>query len=208
MYIFISLASILLAVLIGAMSPGPSFLTVARISMSGSRQNGIAAAAGMGGGAVVFAILAILGLKVVFAAFPLIYSVLQLIGGIYLIFIGIRIWQGAKATIIVQSTNSEKQDTWSHVFAAAFLIQISNPKTIVFYSSIFASLLPNGIPFWVAVVLPLLVFLVESGWYSFVALILSSSKSRSLYLRSKIWIDRIAGGLMLLLGIKLVTYKS
>lgn len=118
MHILISLASILLTVLIGAMSPRPSFLTVARTAMSESRQNGIATAAGMGSGGAIFAILAMLGLKTVFKAFPLIYMVLKLIGGIYLIYIGIRIWQGAKKPVIVQSEDSENKNTWMHIFAA------------------------------------------------------------------------------------------
>lgn len=39
---------ILGALLIGAMSPGPSFIVVSRIGMTSSRRNGIAAALGMG----------------------------------------------------------------------------------------------------------------------------------------------------------------
>ncbi len=204
MHVLLSLLSILLAVIIGAMIPGPSFLTVARISMSESRQNGIAAAAGMGSGAVIFALLSILGLKAVFSAFPLIYTVLKLAGGIYLIFVCVRIWQGAKDPAVDPSVDSENQKPWCQAFISAFLIQISNPKTIIFYSSIFAALLPQGIPLLATAALPFLVFLVEVGWYSFVALVLSSTRPRSAYLHSKAWVDRAACGLMGLLGIKLI----
>ena len=48
-------------------------------------------------------------------------------------------------------------------FRTAFLIQISNPRTIVFYGSIFAAILPVEIPAGIAVALPALVFLVEFG---------------------------------------------
>jgi len=42
-------------------------------------------------------------------------------------------------------------------------------------------------------------------WYAIVALALSSAAPRSAYLRYKAWIDRAAGGVMVLLGIKLLS---
>ncbi len=200
----LALAGILLAVLIGAMSPGPSFLVVARISISESRRNGLAAATGMGVGAVIFAILALLGLKALFTSVPGLYIVLKILGGIYLIYIGVSIWRGAKEPISVQATEADEQRAWLSVFTTALFTQLSNPKTTVFYSSIFAALLPQTISLMFVIVLPLLVFLVEIGWYCVVALVLSSTGPRSAYLRSKVWIDRVAGGAMGLLGIKLI----
>jgi len=49
-----SLASVLGALLIGAISPGPSFVLVARTSMAASRIDGLFSAIGMGIGGVVF----------------------------------------------------------------------------------------------------------------------------------------------------------
>lgn len=200
-----ALVSVLLAVLIGAISPGPSFLIVARIAMSGSRRNGIAAAVGMGIGAVIFAVLVLLGLKAIFISVPWLYIILKLVGGTYLVYLGIRIWRGAKEPISVQLVDSEEQNTWGRAFTMAFFTQLSNPKAAVFYGSIFASLLPQTVPLLVSIALPLLVFLVETGWYSVVALVLSSTAPRSAYLRSKVWLDRTAGGVMGLLGLKLIT---
>lgn len=200
----LALAGILLAVLIGAMSPGPSFLVVARISISESRRNGLAAATGMGVGAVIFAILALLGLKALFTSVPWLYIVLKIFGGVYLIYIGISMWRGAKEPISMQATEPNEQKTWLSIFTTALFTQLSNPKTTVFYSSIFAALLPQTISLTVEIMLPLFVFLVEIGWYCVVVLVLSSTGPRSAYLRSKVWIDRVAGGAMGLLGVKLI----
>ncbi|MGO7998214.1 LysE family transporter, partial [Rhizobium ruizarguesonis] len=54
--------SIVAALAVGAMSPGPSFVVVSRIAISRSRLDGLAAAFGMGAGGVVFAVLALAGL--------------------------------------------------------------------------------------------------------------------------------------------------
>ncbi|MCR9001864.1 LysE family translocator [Rahnella perminowiae] len=83
--------------------------------------------------------------------------------------------------------------------------QLSNPKTAIVYASVFAAFLPSDSSLTFKVVIALLVFLIEASWYALVAIVLSASKPRNLYLRGKAWFDRAAGGVMMALGIKLVT---
>ncbi len=85
------------------------------------------------------------------------------------------------------------------------ITQLSNPKTAIVYGSIMAALLPKEIPVTLYYVLPPFVFLVEAGWYLVVALALSTSSPRAMYLRSKSMVDRFVGGIMVGLGIKLVS---
>ncbi|HYF96066.1 MAG TPA: LysE family transporter [Symbiobacteriaceae bacterium] len=198
-----ALAGILLTVLVGAMSPGPSFVTVARMAISDSRRSGVAAAVGMGVGSALFAVLAMLGLKSLLIALPWLYGALKVVGGGYLVYEGVRIWRGAKAPVSVEQTVAEAAETGRRAFTLALLVQLSNPTTIAFFGSIFAAMLPRTVPAPVAIALPPLVFVVETAWYGVVALVLSSSGSRSVYLRSKTWIDRTAGSLMGLLGLRL-----
>jgi threonine/homoserine/homoserine lactone efflux protein len=49
----------------------------------------------------------------------------------------------------------------------------------------------------------LMVFSIETGWYSLVAVLLSSSGPRRRYLQMKVLIDRVAGSVMILLGLRL-----
>jgi threonine/homoserine/homoserine lactone efflux protein len=69
------------AILLGAMSPGPSFFVVARTAMARSRGRGVTAALGMGIGGGLFALAACIGLHVVLSAIPTLYRVLQIAGG-------------------------------------------------------------------------------------------------------------------------------
>jgi len=57
-----AIVTILAALLLGAMSPGPSFVIVARNAIGLSRGDGLATAAGMGIGGVFFSGIALLGL--------------------------------------------------------------------------------------------------------------------------------------------------
>ncbi|CAN7199183.1 LysE family translocator [Variovorax paradoxus] len=196
------------AMIVGAMSPGPSFVMVARTAVSSSRRDGLAAALGMGAGGVVFAIAALVGLQAAFLAVPALYLAVKLLGGAYLVYLGIRIWRGAREPLSTAQEERAAAGTGGNA-RRAFLLgmgtQVSNPKTAVVYASIFAAFLPREVPLALALAVPAVIFCIETGWYAVVALALSSAAPRSAYLRYKAWIDRAAGSVMVLLGLKLLS---
>ena len=196
--------SIIAALSIGAMSPGPSFVLVSRIAMSRSRLDGLAAALGMGIGGVAFSVLALAGLTALLAQFEWLYLALKVAGGAYLVYIAVRIWRGAREPIHIGDAGSDNR-ALARSFLTALLTQLSNPKTIVVYASIFAALLPKTIPLGLIFAVPVGVFAVEAGWYAIVALAFSARHPRQLYLAAKTWIDRLAGTVMAGLGVQLVT---
>jgi threonine/homoserine/homoserine lactone efflux protein len=206
--ILIPLLGIAGAMTVGAMSPGPSFVMVARTAVSGSRRDGLAAALGMGAGGVLFAVAALAGLQAAFLAVPALYLAVKLAGGAYLVYLGIRIWRGARAPLAVSAAIQTAGAPAGHA-RRAFLLglgtQVSNPKTAIVYASIFAAFLPREVPLALALAIPAAIFCIETGWYAIVALALSSAAPRSAYLRYKAWIDRAAGGVMVLLGLRLLS---
>lgn len=195
------------AMTVGAMSPGPSFVMVARTAVT-SRADGLAAALGMGAGGLVFAIAALAGLQAAFLAVPALYLAIKGLGGAYLVYLGLRIWRGARQPLAVMQEAGDSpqrlQGRGRRTFLLGLATQVSNPKTAVVYASIFAAFLPHEVPLVLALAVPAVIFCIETGWYSIVALALSSAAPRSAYLRYKVWIDRAAGGVMGLLGLRLV----
>ena len=192
------------ALAVGAASPGPSFLVVARLAVSSSRGDGVYAALGMGVGGLIFACLSLLGLHGLLLAVPSLYLVLKALGGLYLVYLGIRIWRGASEPLIGSDIGAGIGfQPGTRSFALGLATQISNPKTAVVYASVFAAFLPatSTVAFDLCVVG--LVFLIEAGWYAFVAIALSSERPRYIYLRYKAWIDRTAGAVMIVLGLRL-----
>lgn len=88
-------------------------------------------------------------------------------------------------------------------FLLGLVTQISNPKTALVYASVFAAFLPPHYGIGFAAALLTLIFLLETGWYTVVALALSAEQPRAAYVRGKRWIDRVAGGVLIALGVKL-----
>src|SRR5258707_5688314 len=98
---FAAVAAILAALLMGAMSPGPSFVLVARNAIGLSRTDGLATALGMGVGGVFFSGIALAGLYTLLSAVEWLYVSLKVAGGLYLIYIASKIWRGAASPLVV-----------------------------------------------------------------------------------------------------------
>ena len=194
---------ILGAIMLGAMSPGPSFVFVARTAVGRTRADGVAAALGMGIGGVVFASLALVGLQALIGRFGSLYVGLKVVGGLYLLFLAIALWRNHGALPSAEP-GGEPERRHGRSFTLGLATQLSNPKAAVVYGSIFAAFLPAAVPPWAAAVLLVGVFLIETGWYTLVAVALSSEKPRAAYLRWRRWVDRAAGTVLGILGIRLI----
>lgn len=201
---FSILLGIAVAIAVGAMSPGPSFVLVSRISVANTRLHGLAAAIGMGLGGALFAVLALAGLIALLERVEWLYLVLKVAGGLYLLYLGVMIWRGAAAPLSVGSAEGRSMQSLPRSLALGFVTQISNPKTAVVYASIFAALMPQNPPLIVVIALPPVIFLIEAGWYAIVAIAFSVPRSQRAYLNAKLWVDRLAGAVIGALGLRLI----
>lgn len=197
------LGSIALALMLGAISPGPTFIYVAKNSIAISRKHGLFTALGTGTGAAIFGLLAVMGLQAVLLAVPSAYLALKICGGLYLLWLAYKIIKHAKEPM-ESSDGAVNPMSFAQAYRLGLITQMSNPKIAIVLASIFTALLPKEIPTYYYVVLPLMCFFIDAGWYSLVAVALSAEKPRKVYLKSKAIFDRIAGGVMSILGLKLI----
>jgi threonine/homoserine/homoserine lactone efflux protein len=126
---------------------------VAKEAVSLSRANGLAAALGMGLGGTVFALAALAGLQAVLLAVPILYSTLKVLGGLYLCYLGYRIYTGAKRPL---ATTDDRGTVGRAVRSSLWFgltTQLSNPKTAIVYPSVFAAFLPTHLSAPLAVAL-------------------------------------------------------
>lgn len=197
------LFSIAMALMLGAISPGPSFIYVAQNSIAKSRKHGLFTALGTGTGAAIFGLLAVMGLQTILLAVPSAYLMLKIGGGLYLLWLAYKIVKHAKSPIEMETTQQQDM-TYKSAYRYGLITQLSNPKIAVVLASVFTALLPKTIPDYYYIALPVICFVIDAGWYSLVALLLSSEKPRRAYVKAKTMIDRITGGIVTILGLKLI----
>jgi len=197
----LGIASVLL---LGAMSPGPSFIVVARNALSKSRAHGLATAVGTGLGVSLFAVLAGLGVTTLLNSVPIVFLIFKIIGGCYLIYLAYRIWFAASEPLMNEDHQGDVQESLWQSFRQGLIAQTSNPKTALVIAGIFAAFLPAQPPPLTVPIIAVIAFVIDFSWYAFVALSLSVEKSRRVYARAKVWLDRIIACLLGIIGIKLI----
>lgn len=87
--------------------------------------------------------------------------------------------------------------------ALLYLMVAISPGPAVLFSAIFVGTVPPGTPAWVVFALLTVVFLNEALWNTAVARIFSFHRSKAVYIGLKSVIDRVFGGMLALLGLKI-----
>lgn len=198
----IAFSAIGVAILFGAMSPGVSFLLVARTAMSSSRRAALSVAAGMGFGAFIFAVIALAGLHTLLTLIPSLYTGLKLAGGCYLLWLAVKMFR--RPSNRFNDLAETEEVSASKAFMTGVFTQISNPHTALVFASIFSAALSKNIQPVMYIILPTMAFVIDVLWYAVVACLLSTHGPRQAYIKYRKFIDKLSGGIMALLGIRLL----
>ncbi len=119
--------------------PGPTILLVLSYSISRGRQATLPLVAGVALGDALAVTLSLIGLGSLLAASAFWFTVIKLIGGLYLIYLGVQLFRGASQPP-TESTLRQTETRFT-LFLNAFLVTALNPKSILF----FVALLPQFI---------------------------------------------------------------
>lgn len=106
-------------------------------------------------------------------------------------------WRASKSKVVSSDTPLTKKPAVFKAVLLGLVTQLSNPKTAIVFSSVFAALLPAQAPAFTTSILVIGVFVLNFSWYLLVAVLLSSPKAQASYLRFKTQINK---GLALLMG--------
>ncbi|MDP2330829.1 MAG: LysE family transporter [Reyranella sp.] len=189
--------------LLAVASPGPSTVLVIQTAAVSGRRAGLLAAFAMMLGALAWAAAALYGLQILFARFEWLYLVFRIVGAIYLLYLACMLLRHAGAALPEPDPSVVRAGAWQG-FLRALLLQLSNPKVMVFMGSIFVSLLPAQPPAWMDATVLAIVAFNEFTWFALLALLFSGDAVRAFYRRTKRWLDRIMGGVLGLLGARLL----
>lgn len=203
MHEYLFIFPITIALVLGVISPGPSFLLVAQTAMSHSRKKALFISLGMGIGAMVFAILAQTGVYILLKTLPRLFFIFEILGGLYLCYLAFSILKYAKKPLDTQ-IHLEKKVSLLRSFSLGLFTQLSNPKTAIIIGSIFAAFMPENAPILSYFLLALIAFCLDCGWYSIVAVTLSTQKAQKAYIKYKTLISYLSSCIMLGIGCKLL----
>lgn len=188
--------------LIAAATPGPTILMSARIGVTEGMRTGVFYALGCAFGALVWAVAALFGLAVLFQIAPTVLWGFKLAGGLFLLWIALQMWRHASDPLPEASAQATPRTAWS-ALRLGLATQLANPKPAIFFGAVFVGTLPPDVSPIAMALLLIVIFLNELVCTAGVARIFSFETSRRAYMRLKLRIDRIFGGLLGLLGVKI-----
>ena len=121
-----------LTALLFAASPGPNFIFVLSRSVSYGRAEGLMSVLGIGTGALLHTLAAVLGLSALLATSALAFGTVKVLGAVYLVYLGVRVLLGDSAQLPVSSANADK----GAAYRQGLLTMMLNPKAAVYFLAV------------------------------------------------------------------------
>jgi threonine/homoserine/homoserine lactone efflux protein len=190
------------------LTPGPDTIYILGRSIAQGREAGVASALGISVGSIFHTCAAALGLSAILATSALAFGIVKLIGGAYLLFLGLKMIFDRRKEL--SFPGKFRRHTTLAAFRQGILTNILNPKVALFFLAFLPQFIDPASNQKVVAFLFLGFTFVTTGtiwclilaWFSSVF----SERSRRNETISQ-WLNRTAGGLFVFLGMKLVTAK-
>lgn len=116
------------AVILAAM-PGPGLLYIAGRTLAAGRGDGLSSCVGAMLGGLVHVIAGAVGVSALIMASATAFTLLKLLGGAYLLYLGVQAWRGADAPISAGAMDVDG----GRALRQAFVVEATNPKTAAFF---------------------------------------------------------------------------
>ena len=167
--------------------PGADMTFIIASAARGGRQGGIVASLGVGAGALVHILAAVLGLSAILASSQAAFDLIKWIGAAYLLWVAFSLLRGERAR---RDSPRPPAAGW-RLFRAAMLVNLLNPKVALF----FLAFLPQFVDPQAAV--PALQILCLGLWFDFVGTLVNiaialAAAGTAARLRHVAWLGRAA----------------
>ncbi|MGH9213886.1 MAG: LysE family translocator [Acidimicrobiales bacterium] len=133
-----TLIPLVVAVAVIVVAPGPNVIAVTMSSVR-DRRRGLWTAVGVSTGDVVWATAALAGLGAMLGHSRPVFMAFKWVGAVYLVFLAVRLW---RATPNPTSAAEPPVRSGRRPFVNGLLVDLANPKAAVFFTSLYASLVP------------------------------------------------------------------
>ena len=180
------------------LSPGPALLVAMRTSLTAGVRSGFAVGCGLGLMASIWTLMALLGLQSVFQLFPPAYMTIKILGAFYLMFIAWKTWQGSRQPL------EDKVQAARHAFREGFIINLLNPKAMLFAAAVLIVVFPPGLSIVDKAIIVTNHLVLEVFFYLLLALFMNTPAVSQWYLKAKLYFDRFAAVVLGALGTRIL----
>ncbi len=175
---------------VACITPGPNSLLVIRYCLMAPRNVAIVAATGTITGTFCWGVAGWLGISVLFQAAPFAYLALKVAGGIYLVWLGVRLFLDVRRAGRTPDLVPAKIDIpLRNAYRMGLATNLANPKSALFVASLFAVTMPAGTPFLYGLAAIGVMVVVSSLYYTVLISLITHPRVAAGYLKAKKKID-------------------
>jgi threonine/homoserine/homoserine lactone efflux protein len=172
------------------------------------REAGVASAFGISAGSIFHTCAAALGLSAILATSALAFVAIKVLGGAYLVFLGIKMILDRRRELTLPS-NFRRRTTLA-AFRQGVLTNVLNPKVALFFLAFLPQFIDPASNMKIAAFMTLgLTFVTTGTIWCLVLAWFASSFSKRLRNNETVaqWLNRTAGAIFVFLGLRLATAK-
>ena len=163
------LLPILVVLILGAISPGPSLAVLLRNTLEGGRKRGVFCGLGHGIGFGIYAFIAVSGIVIIKEQISGASRYIEIVGGIFLLYI-------SYSMLKAESHEHTHENITEGGFREGFLIAFLNPKIFAFLMAIFSKFVQPDFSWTERLLVAGVSLIIDGGWYILVALAVSGTK--------------------------------
>jgi len=190
---------------VACITPGPNTLLVMRYALTAPRRVPIVAAIGTITGTLCWGLAGWLGINVLFQAAPFAYVALKVVGGLYLVWLGFKIFLDArKSRQSADIVAARIEVPLKTAYRMGLATNLANPKSALFVASLFAATMPAGTPFLYGLAAIAVMITVSTIYYTFLVALITHRTVAAAYLKAKKRIDLGVGMVFVGFGTKLL----
>ncbi|TCM66974.1 threonine efflux protein [Acinetobacter calcoaceticus] len=187
---------------IAQLTPGPDVLLIAKSAASTTLSNTLKIILGVSLGVVVWVVLTLMGFTLLIQQWPWIQHLIMLLGGVFLAKMGLAMFRGGLSSLKRDDLFDDISVPQSqHYFLNGLLTNLSNPKIVIYFSSVFSLALASSadanLKLQLALIIPIQTFLT----FGLLMWILSRPKIKTLYQGMSAYIDIVSGLLFMLFAV-------
>lgn len=184
--------------------PGADFTVVVRNALV-SRRAGVACALGVAGGLLLHTALAVAGVAAVLTAVPALFRTLQLLGGAYVLYLGVRTLRRLRAAVSGVG-ESDEAASGARPLRQGFVTNALNPKAPITFLSLLPQFVPAGSPVLPrTLLLALIVVVLALVWFPAVALLVDRLGRWLRRPKAARAVEAVTGSALTILGAVLLT---
>ncbi len=187
----------------GLLSPGPDFFYVSRAAAMHSRRTAIYGVIGITIGVSIWATAAVLGLAIVFKMMPALQGIVMALGGSYLFYLGVKMAR-VTTNAVFDETNSRQNTESKNEIIKGLLVNLSNAKVVIYFSSVVSFVLVNITEMWQILTALLLITLETFVYFYVISILFSRPFTKRFYSRYSRYIDNVSGVIFILFGAYLI----